>query len=96
MRKIATAALLMTAACAAAPAPEPVPVHGSGRTCNDRGLQDMVGRPANSQLAAEAQRRSGAGTVRWLQPGQMVTMEFREDRLNISVENGRAVRLRCG
>ena len=96
MRRLVLPALLVTVGCAAAPAPEPVPVHGSGRGCNTSGLQDLVGRTANSQLAGEAQRRSGAATVRWLQPGQMVTMEFREDRLNISVENGRVTQLRCG
>ena len=94
MTKLGLAALLITVGCAAAPAP--VPVHGTGRACNDSGLQDLVGRAATSQLAAEAQRRSGAATVRWLQPGQIVTMEFREDRLNISVENGRVTQLRCG
>ena len=96
MTKLGLAALLMTVGCAAAPAPEPVPVHGSGRACNDSGLEELVGRAATSQLSAEAQRRSGAATVRWLQPGQIVTMEFREDRLNISVENGRVTQLRCG
>ena len=94
MKRSAIAALLLTAACAAAPLP--APERGSGRTCSDQGLQQLVGREANAQLAAEAKRRSGAATVRWLQPDEIVTMEFRADRLSINVAHGRVTGLRCG
>jgi len=88
----------MTIGCAPVPAsaPEEVPVHGGGYSCNAEAAQNLVGRPATAELAAEAQRRTGARIVRWLQPGQIVTMEFREDRLNINIENGRVTRINCG
>ena len=91
--------LLMTVACAPAPAPEPeeFPVIGSGRTCNAAATAGLIGRPASSALGAEALRLSGAGIMRWLRPGEIVTMEFREDRLNIDLdERGRVKRVRCG
>ena len=85
---------LLTMGCASAP--PSAPAGETAAACRGDGLQDLVGRTATSELAAEAQRRSGARTVRWMRPGQIVTMEFREDRLNIHVENGRTVRFNCG
>ena len=48
-------------------------------------------------LAAEALSYSGARDVRWIRPKQAVTMEFREDRLNITVDKRERVKqLTCG
>ncbi len=100
--KVAQAALLaLTAACTtAAPAEEDdVPVHGvtPGYRCEPGRAQHLVGRPADSALAAEAQRLTRAAVVRWLRPGDIVTMEFREDRLNIELDERQRVRaIRCG
>jgi hypothetical protein len=44
---------------------------------------------------AEAQRlaaEQGWRTVRVLAPGAVITMEYREDRLNLTVRNGRVER----
>ncbi len=88
-------------ACAqqATPAGSPVassPVAGGGE-CNIDGAQFALGRYLNAQLAAEAQIRSGALAVRVLQPGQMVTMEFNAQRLNLEVDaQGRVIRVQCG
>jgi hypothetical protein len=65
--------------------------------CDAAPAQSLVGQPATTELAAQAQRLSGAGLVRWLQPGQIVTMEFREDRLNIELDaQNKVVAIRCG
>ena len=84
-------------ACAAVP-PEEVPeVGGSGHTCNAQGLADLIGREATSALGTEAVRRSGSRTMRWIRPGDVVTMDYREDRLNIHLdERGRVQRFACG
>ena len=95
---------LLTATIACAPVPPPasveenIPTHGStGRLCNAARAQSLVGRPATSALAAEALRLTGAGMMRWLRPGQIVTMEYREDRLNIELDASNRVRgIRCG
>jgi peptidase inhibitor I78 family protein len=56
-----------------------------------------VGRPLTADLENEALARSGGGVVRVIRPGQMVTMEFNERRLNIEVDAaGRVIRVRCG
>jgi hypothetical protein len=82
--------------CATVPPEKDVPAHGAG-ACNAAPVQHMVGRVSTTSLAAEAQRRSGAGTWRWLRPGQIVTMEYRADRLNIVIDaNDRITAIRCG
>ena len=102
MRFLPGGLLLMAIACAPVPpiesVPQEVPVHGStGRTCDASRAQSLVGREATSDLGAEALRLSGAGTIRWIQPGSAVTMDYREDRLNIELDGrSRVTRLRCG
>ena len=93
----------MTMGCAPLPPSDPpqeeeVPVHGStGRVCDATPAQSLVGRESNAELGAEAMRLSGAGKLRWIPKGAMVTMDHREDRLNIELdENNRVTRIRCG
>ncbi len=94
------AILMVNTACTPLPPAEEetVPVHGeTGRRCDAGRAQALVGRPATSELAVEAQRLTGAGTVRWIRPGDMVTMDYREDRLNIELDaQSRVKQLRCG
>ena len=95
---------LMMIATGCAPVPlaaeeaETYPVQGgTGRICNAAKAQPLVGRARSAKLGAEALRLSGAGTLRWLRPGDIVTMEYREDRLNIELDaKGRVKAVRCG
>ena len=100
MRNASLGALLMaSSACAVTLPPEPqVPVHGdAGGSCNASAAQGLVGRPANNELGFEAQRLTGARSVRWIRPGDMVTMEFSPNRLNIHLdERHRVSRIGCG
>ena len=99
MKSVFGGLLLMTMACAPAPPPKPetFPEVGTGRRCNAGPAQSLIGRQASSAVGAEALRLSGAGIMRWLRPGDIVTMEYREDRLNIELDaNNRVTRLRCG
>ncbi|KQN93019.1 hypothetical protein ASE95_10575 [Sphingomonas sp. Leaf231] len=87
---------LLTAAGCAKPA---LPVAGNvtpGVQCDANAAQALVGRPA-AQVAAEAQRLSGARSVRRYATGDMLTMDFRPDRLNIETDAaGNVVKLSCG
>ena len=92
-------ALLMSSACATVP-PEPVdePVfeRGSG-DCDASRARMLVGRTASSEVGAEARRLTGGVTIRWIQPGQAVTMDFRTDRINIELDaRNRVTRITCG
>lgn len=76
---------------------QPPVIGGSHPTCKAEGLGDLIGQPGTSALAAEALRQSGASTMRWIQPGTMVTMDFRRDRLNIHLDDRNVVtKVNCG
>jgi len=78
------------------PPEEPqVPEHGAG-TCNPAPAQDLIGRQRSDAVGAEAMRRSGAKTLRWIAPDSVYTQDLRQDRINIDVDaRGRITRLRC-
>ncbi|TPG21850.1 peptidase inhibitor I78 [Sphingomonas koreensis] len=92
MRALLPLALL--GACAAAQTPV---VGGAAQSCKADGLDDLVGKAATAELGAAALDRSGAKSLRWIQPGTMVTMDFRRDRLNLHLDAGNVVtRINCG
>lgn len=95
----AAGAILLTACAASGPAtapasatpPEPV------FQCNADGARFAVGQQLSPQLEAAARVRAGAGLVRTLKPGQVVTMELNGARLNLDVDaRGRVTDVRCG
>ena len=105
MRKALLLSPLLLMACATRsappppPAPTPPPLHGasSGHVCRNDGLDVFVGRQATAALGAEILRLSGAGRLRWVSPGMMVTMEYRADRVTVSLAPGNVVaRVGCG
>ena len=98
-RVLAAVLLLTTSACAATPPAEAeeVPVRGTGRICDASKARDLVGRAASSELGAEALRKTGAGALRWIPEGGMVTMDYREDRLNLHLDGAnKVVKIACG
>jgi len=99
-KTIASAVLMTQIGCAPIQPPpeEAVPEKGSsGRTCAAGAAAALVGRPASTELGAEAMRLTGAGALRWIPPGAMVTMDYRTDRVNIELDaNNRVTRIRCG
>lgn len=99
MTRFACTLLLPPLAACTAPVAEnaepAVPSLGSG--CDAASVQDLIGQEATADLGAEIQQRTGAQSFRWLQPGQIVTMEFREDRVNVHLDAQNRVRsINCG
>lgn len=95
------AACMVLGGCAAAgasDAPETAqPAPEAGGACNASALADLVGQPRSDALGADAMKRSGARSLRWISPGMAVTMDFREDRLNIELDAAnKVVSSRCG
>ena len=69
----------------------------TGAACRTDTLKVLLGRPGSAVLAAEALSLSGARDIRWIKRKQAVTMDFREDRLNIRLDyNNRAKSFTCG
>lgn len=96
MRTLAAALALAAAGCATVD--EEVPEHGvtTGR-CDAAKAQGFVGRPAAEVLPQEALRLTGAGAMRWVRPGTVVTMDYRRDRLNIELDReNKVTAIRCG
>jgi hypothetical protein len=68
-----------------------------GVQCDANGLGRFVGQQRSARVEMRIKRISGARIVRWLEPGAMMTMDFRTDRLNINVDKrGRITGTRCG
>jgi len=60
-------------------------------------LSGLVGRQATPELGAEAQRRSGAARLRFIRPGDVVTMEIDPQRLTVHLDGrGRIDHFICG
>lgn len=94
------AVVALVAGCAAsapasapASAASPAPVY----QCNADGARFAVGQALTPQLEAAARVRAGAGIVRVLKPGDVVTMELNGGRLNLDVDaRSRVTDVRCG
>ena len=85
MRRLALLLPIALAACVE----EPAPIAG---TCGAPALQDLVG-----QSETVLQTMKFGSPVRIIHPGMAVTMDYREDRLNIEInEAGTIFRVTCG
>jgi hypothetical protein len=97
MKALIGALLMMSAGCAAAPPSEDEAAPKGGGSCDAAPAQKLVGRPKSESVGAEARQLSGAAALRWIPEGMMVTMEFREGRLNLHLDaQNRIVRINCG
>lgn len=91
----AVGALLLLAACQQEPV-ESTGAAANAGPCDAAKVQDLIGRPVD-QVQADAQRRSGARSVRVYRSNSPVTMDYRPDRLNVETdEKGAIVKLSCG
>lgn len=95
---VALAAILLTACTtiASPPMSDPNPPQPLG--CNAEAARSAaLGKAATAVVVERARIDAGAQMARVLKPGQMVTMEYREGRLNIDVDDaGIIINLRCG
>ncbi|MEI2418505.1 I78 family peptidase inhibitor [Orrella sp. JC864] len=68
-----------------------------GGECNADNLQGSLGQPLSDSLAAQLLQQSGSATARTLRPGQVVTMEYNPQRLNVLVDDNNVITaIRCG
>ena len=91
--------LVSITACTTATPPMTNPMPPSETTsCNaDAAKPGAVGKTATAAVVERARIDAGARSVRVLKPGQMVTMEYIEGRLNIDVDAANVVtNVRCG
>jgi len=82
----------------APPADVPPPAQPpTAQACDADAANGAIGKTATTQVIEEARLAAGAAVARTLAPGQVVTMEFRGDRLNLMVDEANVVTgVRCG
>jgi hypothetical protein len=88
-----------SASVPAAPADAPVAEEAAAEAdgCSAAPVQNLVGELYTPELGEQARVAAGARVERALRPGQIVTMEFRADRLSFTLdEKGRISSVSCG
>ena len=69
---------------------------GDGR-CDAEGGQFAVGQQASMDLLNQVRGRTGALDARILGPNDMVTLEYRSERVNVNADaSGKVIRVNCG
>ncbi len=98
----AAALSLSLSACAPMP-PTDGPVSGGHdpsepeQKCDAAAARGAIGKVATVAVVEQARQAAGAQIARTLKPGQMVTMEYHDSRLNIDVDaNNVILNVRCG
>lgn len=92
------AAVLLAACSSVQPDPGvPGRAGAAAGTCHAERVAWAVGQPANEEVVARLWRESGAGLARPIGPGQAVTRDFREDRINFEIDGNNIItRVSCG
>lgn len=72
------------------------PANNDGR-CEASGADFSIGKQGSAQLLEQARTSSGSQSARILKPSDVVTLEYRSDRLNLNVDDkGMVTRVNCG
>ncbi|UYY58996.1 I78 family peptidase inhibitor [Sphingomonas sp. S2-65] len=96
IRTLLPLAVLASAGCTQQRSVAELPAAPAG-ACTSDGLASLLGKQRGDAAAADAMRLSGARTLRWIEPGMAVTMDYREDRLNLHLSaDGKIESARCG
>ena len=78
-------------------APQTTQMPAEPRVCAAGPAEVLVGERYRRHVPTRAKRLSGARVVRVVMPGEVVTQDFREDRLTVRVDHQRLITaVRCG
>ncbi|WP_296251542.1 I78 family peptidase inhibitor [Pseudomonas sp. UBA4194] len=65
--------------------------------CNADNARAAIGQQATADLLEQSRVKAGAQVARVLKPHDMVTLEYRSDRLNLNADDsGKITRVNCG
>ncbi|MBD0703837.1 hypothetical protein FHJ31_22265 [Pseudomonas sp. Fig-3] len=77
--------------------PDPVATETGYSRCEATAAEFAIGKKASPQLLEQARTRAGAQYARILKPNDMVTLEYRSDRLNLNTDANLIInRVNCG
>jgi Peptidase inhibitor I78 family len=103
MKSTALLAMLALSACSnpereAPYTTTPVPEkEAGGFECSAVAAQYAVGQKTSVEIAQELIKKTGSHTVRWIPPRSGVTMDYRQDRLNIAYDDDMVItHVSCG
>lgn len=89
--------ILSVGACATMGPPPEMGTAGATDMCNAEAVRWAIGREPTQDVVERARVESGSNAVRVIRPGDVVTMDYRGDRLNLDVNDRNAiVGARCG
>lgn len=89
-------AVLALALAGCAPVEPPVSEFGAG-TCDATAARALAGRAVDDALVVEAKQLSRSKVARIIPSGTAVTMDYRTDRLNLTVDAKRTLlKVGCG
>lgn len=79
-------------------ATDPVTTTDTGYSrCEAKAAEFTIGKKASPELLEQARVRAGAQNARILKPNDMVTLEYRSDRLNLNTDDKLVItRINCG
>ncbi|MBI6922775.1 MULTISPECIES: I78 family peptidase inhibitor [Pseudomonas] len=75
----------------------PAAAAGNDGRCEASGADFAIGKQGSAELLEQARKASGSQMARILKPHDVVTLEYRSERLNLNVdEQGKVTRVNCG
>lgn len=76
---------------------EPATTPTAHTRCDAQAAAFAVGQKASAQLLEQARVKAGAQTARILGPNDVMTLEYRSDRLNLNADGNAVItRVNCG
>lgn len=76
---------------------EPATTATTHTRCDAQAAAFAVGQKASAQLLEQARVKAGAQTARILGPNDVMTLEYRSDRLNLNADGNAVItRVNCG
>lgn len=92
-------AVAMLAGCSTTTesAKEPTAAEAGHGRCDAKAAEFALGKKASPELLEQARTRSGSQSARVLKPNDMMTLEYRSDRLNLNTDANLVItRVDCG
>ena len=91
------AAVVLGGCSTAGSTKEPVAAESGHTRCEASAAEFAVGKKASPELLEQARTRAGAQYARFLKPNDMITLEYRSDRLNLNTDDNLVItRVNCG
>ncbi|AWA38978.1 I78 family peptidase inhibitor [Pseudomonas sp. 22105] len=76
---------------------DPVATEAGHGRCEVSAAEFALGKKASPELLEQARKKAGAQNARFLKPNDMITLEYRSDRLNLNTDQNLVVtRVSCG